>query len=176
MPGDEMRASDQDREDAVRLLCQAYAAARLDLGDTCDRAAVAYSARTWGDLRRLTADLPPPCTPAGPGAGAGTRPGTGPRQRRRPPRRLVVPVLLTALAWLAMTAADLMPIVAVPIAALPLVLVSMAALFAAARIAAPRHQAARPGCGMTSGVRRCQDRNTPRPPPPWPAPSRCGPA
>jgi hypothetical protein len=148
MPSDEMRASNQDREDTVRLFCQAYAVARLDLGDTCDRAAAAYSAQTWGDLRRLTADLPPPSALAGPGANAGTRAGARPRQHRRPPRRLVVAVLLTALAWLAMAAADLMPIVAVPLVALPLVLVSMAALFAAARIAGP------PTPGSTPGRRR----------------------
>jgi Domain of unknown function (DUF1707) len=88
-------ATDQDREDAVRLLCQACAVARLDLGDTCDRAAAAYSARTWGDLRRLTADLPLPSALAGPGTSSDTRSAAGPRLRRRPSRRLVVAVLLT---------------------------------------------------------------------------------
>ena len=161
MLGDQMRASDQDREDAVRLLCQAYAVARLNLGDTCDRAAAAQVARTWGDLRRLTADLPPPSALAGPGTSADPRPGAGPRQRRRPPRRLVVAVLLTALAWLAMMAADLMPTVTAPLAALPLVLVSMAALFTAARVAPSPAQGAHPGDGgQISGARTCQDRDT----------------
>jgi Domain of unknown function (DUF1707) len=162
MPGDEMRASDQDREDAVRLFCQAYTVARLDLGDICDRAAAAYSARTWGDLRRLTADLPLPSAPAGPGTSAATRPAARPRPRRRPSRRLVVAVLLTALAWLAMTAADLMPIVAAPLAALPRVPVSMAALFAAARVAPSRRgERTREVAARHPGPRTCQDYDTP---------------
>ena len=57
LSNDDMRASDQDREDAVAVLCDAYAAGRLNLADIRDRAGAAYSARTWGDLRRLTADL-----------------------------------------------------------------------------------------------------------------------
>lgn len=148
MPGDEMRASDQDREDAVRLFCQAYAVARLDLGDTCDRAAAAFSARTWGDLRRLTADLPPPSLLAVPEVSAHTRPGTEPRQRprcRRPPRRPLVAVLLMALAWLAIAAADLMPEIAAPLAALPLALASMTALFEAARFATSQPPGSTPG-------------------------------
>lgn len=147
MSGAEMRASDQDREDAVRLFCQAYAVARLDLGDTCDRATAAFSARTWGDLRRLTADLPPPSLLAVPEVSAHTRPG-GPRQRPRccrPPRRPIMAVLLTALAWLAIAAADLMPEIAAPLAALPLALASMAALFEAARFATSQAPGSTPG-------------------------------
>ena len=56
---DGMRASDSDREGAVAVLIDAYAADRLNLGDMRDRAGVAYRAQTWGDLRKLTIDLGP---------------------------------------------------------------------------------------------------------------------
>jgi ferric-dicitrate binding protein FerR (iron transport regulator) len=55
-----MRASDQDRESAAELLRQAYIEGRLSRGELDERAASVYSAATWGDLRDLTADLPPP--------------------------------------------------------------------------------------------------------------------
>jgi Domain of unknown function (DUF1707) len=55
-----MRASDQDRESAVELLREAYVAGRLSHEELDERAAAVYSATTWGELRDLTADLPPP--------------------------------------------------------------------------------------------------------------------
>jgi ferric-dicitrate binding protein FerR (iron transport regulator) len=54
-----MRASDQDRESAAELLRQAYIEGRLSREELDERAAAVYSATTWGDLRDLTADLPP---------------------------------------------------------------------------------------------------------------------
>jgi hypothetical protein len=54
-----MRASDQDRESAAELLREAHAAGRLSREELDERAAAAYSATTWGELRDLTADLPP---------------------------------------------------------------------------------------------------------------------
>ena len=54
-----MRASDRrDRERAAEVPCGAYAAGCLDLEEFYDRAGAAYSAKTWGELRDLTADLP----------------------------------------------------------------------------------------------------------------------
>ena len=55
---DAMRASDGDREHAAGMLRDAYAAGRIDLEELHGRAGAAYSARTWGELRDLTADLP----------------------------------------------------------------------------------------------------------------------
>ncbi|HJY55130.1 MAG TPA: DUF1707 domain-containing protein [Streptosporangiaceae bacterium] len=55
-----MRASDQDRESAAELLREAYVAGRLSREELDERAAAVYSATTWGELRDLTADLPPP--------------------------------------------------------------------------------------------------------------------
>jgi hypothetical protein len=57
-----MRASDQDRESAAELLREAYVAGRLSREE---RAAAVYSATTWGELRDLTADLPPPAARTG---------------------------------------------------------------------------------------------------------------
>jgi DUF1707 SHOCT-like domain len=129
-----MRASDQDREAAVRVLCEAYAAGRLDLNEIRDRSAAAYCARTWGDLRWVTPDIPwLPGAWVWPAGGPPPRPGAG-RHRARP----VVPVLLIALAWLAVAAADYMPLAGAPLAALPLAIMSMAALFAAGRLATRR--------------------------------------
>ena len=54
-----MRASDQDRENAVESLCGAYAEGRLRPGEFYERIDAAYAALTWGKLESLTADLPP---------------------------------------------------------------------------------------------------------------------
>jgi uncharacterized protein DUF1707 len=53
-----MRASDQDRERAAELLRDAYVAGRLSREEFDGRIAAAYSARTYGELRDLTADIP----------------------------------------------------------------------------------------------------------------------
>ncbi|MGH3419362.1 MAG: DUF1707 SHOCT-like domain-containing protein [Streptosporangiaceae bacterium] len=53
-----MRASDQDRENAVESLCGAYAEGRLRPGEFYERIDAAYAAITWGELDSLTADLP----------------------------------------------------------------------------------------------------------------------
>ena len=72
-----MRASDQDRESATELLREAYAAGRLSREELDERAAAAYSATTWGELRDLTADLPAPVVRTGLPSGIGV-------SRRRP--------------------------------------------------------------------------------------------
>jgi Domain of unknown function (DUF1707) len=71
-----IRASDQDRESAAELLSEAYAVGRLSREELDERAAAAYSAKTWGELRDLTADLLAP--PAGigfPSDTAASQPG-----------------------------------------------------------------------------------------------------
>jgi hypothetical protein len=55
---DPIRASDVDREAVVSTLREAYTAGRLTLDEFDERMAAAYAAKTWGDLRALTADLP----------------------------------------------------------------------------------------------------------------------
>jgi hypothetical protein len=53
-----IRASDKDREDVVTVLRDAYSEGRLTLDEFDERTSAAYAAKTWGDLRELTADLP----------------------------------------------------------------------------------------------------------------------
>jgi hypothetical protein len=55
-----IRVSDQDRDNAAELLIEAYAVGRLSREELDDRATAAYSAKTRGDLRDVTADLPLP--------------------------------------------------------------------------------------------------------------------
>jgi hypothetical protein len=58
MASDHIRASDHDRDIVVATLREAYGEGRLTLDEFQDRMTVAYAGRTWGDLRKLTADLP----------------------------------------------------------------------------------------------------------------------
>ncbi|MGH3159009.1 MAG: DUF1707 SHOCT-like domain-containing protein [Streptosporangiaceae bacterium] len=53
-----MRASDSDREKVVEVLGSAYTEGRLSLDEFDDRTTAAYAAKTWGELRTLTGDLP----------------------------------------------------------------------------------------------------------------------
>jgi hypothetical protein len=54
------RASDADRDTAASLLNSAFAEGRLTEGEHEERLSAAYAARTWQQLRQLTADLPVP--------------------------------------------------------------------------------------------------------------------
>ena len=53
-----IRASDQDREVVVATLRDAYTAGRLTLEEFDERTTAAYGSKTWGELRKLTEDLP----------------------------------------------------------------------------------------------------------------------
>lgn len=55
---DPIRASDVDRDAVVGTLRDAYTAGRLTMEEFDERMAAAYAGKTWGDLRRLTNDLP----------------------------------------------------------------------------------------------------------------------
>ncbi|RCV58166.1 hypothetical protein DEF23_02215 [Marinitenerispora sediminis] len=69
-----MRASDLDREQVAEILRQAATEGRITLDELDERLDLAYRARTYGDLRPLTADLPAgrgvPAPARQPGAGA----------------------------------------------------------------------------------------------------------
>lgn len=54
----EIRASDAEREQAVEVLRQASTEGRLALEELIERSDAAYTARTRGELERLTRDLP----------------------------------------------------------------------------------------------------------------------
>jgi len=76
-PADRLRASDADRDAVVAGLSEHYQAGRLSTDELEDRTGAALSARTYGDLRGLTADLPGPAAPARPAPAAqpASRPG-----------------------------------------------------------------------------------------------------
>lgn len=84
-----MRASDADRERVAERLRQAAVEGRLLAEELDDRLGVALSARTYGELDRLVADLP----------GSRVAP-------TRPPRRslLTIPVLTLVLLVVAISA------------------------------------------------------------------------
>jgi len=77
----EKRASDAEREQAVARLRDASALGRLTFEELADRTAIAYRARTHGELEGLTSDLPEPSPVPAP-----------PRRRRR--RRWLVSVFV----------------------------------------------------------------------------------
>lgn len=54
----EMRASDADRDKAAAALREHCAQGRIDVDELDDRLEGVYSARTLGDLQRVTRDLP----------------------------------------------------------------------------------------------------------------------
>jgi hypothetical protein len=64
--GPQTLASDADRDTAAGLLNAALAEGRLTADEHDQRLSAAYAARTWQQLRQLTADLPAP-----PGAAIG---------------------------------------------------------------------------------------------------------
>lgn len=88
----ELRASDADRKAVVDELTRHCGEGRLTLGETEDRVAAAWEARTLGELRELLHDLP-------------TTKRSGPPERLRPPRsrRLFdvhLRIYLTVMAFL----------------------------------------------------------------------------
>jgi hypothetical protein len=109
MPTDDMiRASDADREHTVAVLSEGYSAGRLTLAEFDDRTTAAFTSRTWGELRRLTWDLPP--WPGRPSRPWGNRPGHGhpneaADQAPPAPHAGTAPVLTLALYWLALSLA-----------------------------------------------------------------------
>ncbi|HYZ52374.1 MAG TPA: DUF1707 domain-containing protein [Streptosporangiaceae bacterium] len=144
-----IRASDHDRENAVEVLREAYAVGRLDLDEFDQRTTAAYSAKTWGDLRELTSDLP-----VGPKLGADL--SAAAQEAPEPAvdagvqyesRRPFVPVLPMALVWLAIAAAA-----HTSAAIIPLILLALFALRAAGGRRRPpdRRQQADPPTGPTT--------------------------
>jgi Domain of unknown function (DUF1707) len=55
---DPIRASDADREVVVATLRDAFEVGRLTLDEFNERVSDAYASKSWGDLRKLTIDLP----------------------------------------------------------------------------------------------------------------------
>ena len=57
-PADELRAADADREAAADRLRRAAGEGRIDLSELDERLERVYRARTYGELRTVTSDLP----------------------------------------------------------------------------------------------------------------------
>ena len=90
-----MRASDADRDAVVSDLSEHFQAGRLTAAELDERTGRALTARTWGELTELAADLPalrPAVPPANPAAG-----------RPQPPAGHTAPAT-AALAGLAIAA------------------------------------------------------------------------
>jgi len=97
---DRMRISDADREQVTTRLRDHYAAGRLTSEELDERVTAALSAKTYGDLRRVMADLPEPA-PAGGGTAVPPPYWAGPRWQgppvvayRRGPRLLPLALLV----------------------------------------------------------------------------------
>lgn len=112
---DRMRVSDADREAVTTKLRDHFAEGRLTPGELDERVTAALNAKTFGELRSLTADLPgpapvPPRTAAQPHWGShnwGGPPWGGPPWGGRPWRRHYrPPVLLFVLIALLVTVAS----------------------------------------------------------------------
>lgn len=93
---DRIRVSDADREAITARLRDHFAEGRLTQDELDERVTAALNAKTFGDLRRLMADLPGPA-PVAPQSARPQWAGPPPWiARRRGPRLL--PVLLLGLA------------------------------------------------------------------------------
>ncbi len=94
---DRMRASDADREAVTARLRDHYAEGRLDQDELDERVSAALGAKTFGDLRTLTTDLPGP-VPLPPRAAARPSRGGPPpwryHRRHRPPVGLFLLIAL----------------------------------------------------------------------------------
>ena len=110
---DPIRASDADRELVVGTLREAFEAGRLTLDEFDERMTDAYASKTWGDLRKLTVDLPSqpllgadipvhdlaPSAGLVPGLTASEDPDELPETPPLPARRRPVAVLIPVAVW-----------------------------------------------------------------------------
>ena len=82
MPEPHLRAADADRTAVAEILGRHMSAGRLTMDEYDERLARAYTAKTYGELDQITADLPstdvaprPAAAPAAPAAPAAHAPG-----------------------------------------------------------------------------------------------------
>ena len=99
---DRMRVSDAERESVTAKLRDHYAEGRLTSDELDERVSAALHAKTYGDLRALTTDLPgpaavPPRTPARPSWDGPAPWRRGPSPWRHRHRLPVLPIALIAL-------------------------------------------------------------------------------
>jgi hypothetical protein len=106
---DSIRVSDDDRDRVSAQLRDHFAAGRITSVELDERLSAALNARTFGDLRRIMADLPGP-VPAQPDAAPPPLRATPARAiRRHPPfpplilLALLAALLIPATGWLLVT-------------------------------------------------------------------------
>jgi hypothetical protein len=132
---DHIRVSDADRERVADRLREHFAEGRLSSDELDERIAATLSAKTFAELRRVTADLPDPEPAPGQGRRPNPPPWAGRRgfaMRRRGPRLLPL-VLLILIAALVIPGAGWLLFAFVKIVLLFWLVASVAAIFAAAR-------------------------------------------
>lgn len=122
-----IRASDSDREDVVEILRDAYSTGRLTMAEFDERTTSAFAAKTWGDLRQLTADLPRQAKlelshpePDRSAAPRPPRPLPAGRSRRR-----LSPMLPILMVWLTVALTTGHPAAFIPVLIVLLVLVRL---------------------------------------------------
>jgi hypothetical protein len=99
---DSIRVSDADRDHATAQLRDHFAAGRITRGELDERLSAALNAKTFGDLRRIIADLPGPVAPRG-AASPPLRATPAWTARRRPPFPpliLLAALLIPGTGWM----------------------------------------------------------------------------
>lgn len=121
-----IRASDSDRENVVEILRDAYSTGRLTMAEFDERTTSAFAAKTWGELRKLTADLPQQAklelSQPEPDRSAVPAPRPLPAGRSR---RRLTPMLPILMIWLTVALTTRDPSAFVPVLIVLLVLVRL---------------------------------------------------
>ena len=128
---DRLRAADADRERVIARLRDHFAEGRLTRDELDERITAALSAKTFGDLRVLMADLPEPA-PAGLPARTLPRAAAGPVFVRRGPRLLPLALLFLLVATVG-SGGGLVFLMLFPVVLVFFLLAGVVALFAATR-------------------------------------------
>jgi DUF1707 SHOCT-like domain len=98
MMDDRFRTSDADRDHVAARLREHFAEGRLTHEELDERLTAALNAKTYGDLRRVLADLPEPGPALAPGRPSPRLSGQCPVVIRRGPRLLPLALLVLAAA------------------------------------------------------------------------------
>ena len=106
---DSIRGSDADRDRVTAQLRDHFAAGRITPGELDERLSAALNAKTFGDLRRIMADLPGPVPALRDAAPSPLRATPTRAIRRRPPfpplilLALLAALLIPPIGWLLAT-------------------------------------------------------------------------
>lgn len=122
-----IRASDSDRENVVEILRDGYSTGRLTMAEFDERTTLAFAAKTWGELRQLTTDLPQQAKlelshPEPDRSAAASKPRPLPAGRAR---RGLSPMLPILMIWLTVALTTRDPSAFVPVLIVLLVLVRL---------------------------------------------------